>query len=193
MANLLGEIEMFPTLHIDLGVVNLPQTRYLDIVNLPTYDWTNKLSVLLCNVRSCRKNFLNFTCYFNDVILNYSCIILIETWLTNEFDDVFKLHGFKSFNVYRNNYGGGIRLYIRNDLTATVLHPYTFVNGVLEMLCVEITSVTNKYILCCIYHPPSSSHEINYDFIEQLSQILLNIRELGVPIVLGGDMNLKSF
>ena len=193
MVSLPTEIEIFPTLNIDLGEVNLPHCRYLDIVNLPNYDWSNKFSVLICNIRSCRKKFLDFTCYFNNVIFNYSCIILVETWLTSEYDDVFTLRGFKSFNVYRNNYGGGIRLYARDGLTVTVLHPYTFVNSVFERLCVEVTSVDNKYILCCVYHPPTSNHELNYDFIEQLYQNLVNIRELGVPIVLGGDMNLNLF
>ena len=191
MVLLPGEVETFPTWNIDLGGVNLLRCRYLDIVNLPNYDWTNKFSVLLCNIRSCRKKFLDFTCYFNNVIANYSCIILVETWLTSEFDDVFTLRGFKSFNIYRNNYGGGIRLYFRDNLAATVLHNYTFVNGVFEMLCVEVSTVANKYILCCIYHPPTSNHELNYNFIEQLHQRLVNIRELGIPIVLCGDMNLN--
>ena len=193
MASLSEETESFPTLHLDVGEVTLPQSRYLDIVNLPTYDWANKFSILLCNIRSCRKKFLDFSCYFDSILFKYSCIILVETWLTSEFDDAFALRGFKSFNVYRTNYGGGIRLYVRDNLTATILHPYTFVNDVLEMLCVEITSVTNKYILCCIYHPPTSNHVLNYNFSEQLCQKLMRLRDLGVPIVLCGDMNLNLF
>ena len=120
------EIEEYPTFHIDAEAVDLPFCNYLDIVNSPEYDWCNKFSILLCNIRSCRKIFLDFTSYFDNVISNYLCIILVETWLTNEYDDLFIIYGFKSYNAYRDNYGGGIRLYVKDALCATILSPYTF-------------------------------------------------------------------
>ena len=187
------EIEEYPTFHIDTEAVDLPFCNYLDIVNSPAYDWCNKFSILLCNIRSCRKNFLDFTSYFDNVISNYLCIILVETWLTNEYDDLFILHGFKSYNAYRDNYGGGICLYVKDALCATILSPYTFVNDNCEMLCVQMTCDNNKFVLCCIYHPPTSDHARNYDFIDHIYQILIAVRCLGLPVVLAGDMNLNLF
>ena len=51
------EIEEYPTFHIDAEAVDLPFRNYLDIVNSPEYDWRNKFSILLCNIRSHRKIF----------------------------------------------------------------------------------------------------------------------------------------
>ena len=187
------QTEGFPSVHLDVGPIDLPQCNYLDIANLTSYDWTNKFSVLLCNIRSCRKNFLDFTSYYDSILLNYSCIILVETWLTKEYEELFSLCGFRSFNVYRKNDGGGIRLYVRDTFNATILSPYTFITDICEMLCVEVTSECSKYILCCIYHPPTSDHVLNYDFIDLIFQKLVSIRDLGVPIVLAGDMNLNLF
>ena len=149
------EIEEYPTFHIDAESVDLPFCNYLDIANSPEYDWCNKFSILLCNIRSCRKNFLDITSYFDNVISNYLCIILVETWLTNEYDGLFILHYFKSYNAYCDNYVGGIRLYVKNALCATILSPYTFVNDNCEMLCVQMTCDNNKF--CVVLHL-SSSH-----------------------------------
>ena len=187
------QIEEYPIFHIDVEAVDLPFCNYLDIVNSLEYDWCNTFSILLCNIRSCRKNFLDFTSYFDNVISNYLCIILVETLLTNEYDDLFTLRSFKSYNAYRDNYGGGIHLYVKDALCATILSPYTFVNDNCEMLCVQMTCDNNKFVLCCIYHPPTSDHARNYDFIDHIYQILMAVRCLGLPVVLVGDMNLNLF
>ena len=186
-------IEGYPNYHPGIGTDHLPQCRFLDIVNVPDYDWCNKFSILLCNIRSCRKNFLDFTSYFNDVLLNYECIILVETWLNSECNDLFTIQGYVSYNIYRNNYGGGVRLYVKNTVNVVILAPYTFINDVCEMLSVEVTLGSNKFALCCVYHPPTADHGLNNNFIDQMHQSLMSIRDLGLPLVLGGDLNLNLF
>ena len=113
--------------------------------------------------------------------------------LTNEYDDLFTLRGFKSYNAYHDNYGGGLCLYVKDALCATILSPYTFVNDNCEMLCVQMTCDNNRFVLCCIYHPHTSDHARNYDFIDHIYQILMAVRCLGLPVVLAGDMNLNLF
>ena len=144
MENEEKEIEEHPTYHPGIGTDHLPQCRFLDIVNVLDYDWRNKFSILLCNIRSCRKNFLDFTSYFNDVLLNYDCIILVETWLNSDCDDLFTINGYESFNIYRNNYGGGVRLYVKNTFNSVVLSPYTFVKLLalrLPLVLIKLTYV----------------------------------------------------
>ena len=107
-----NEFQNFPRLNLDIDNTNIPHCQYLDIVNVSHLEWTNKFSLILCNIRSCRKNFTNFTSYFNDIIHKYSCIILVETWLTAAYDNLFSVNGYKTFDSYRCPYGGGIRLYV---------------------------------------------------------------------------------
>ena len=188
-----NENDEFPRLDLDIGIVDLPHCRYLDIVNCSSYNWSNNISILLCNIRSCRRNFLDFTSYFNDVLFNYSCIILIETWLSNECENVFRINGYRFIDLYRNNYGGGIRLYTKETLNVNVLQEYFLITDVTEMIVTEISTLGNKFLLCCVYHPPTSDHGLNYEFIDQFKDKLASLRSLGIPIVVGGDFNLNLF
>ena len=43
----------------------------------------------------------------------FSSIAFTETWLTADRDKAFSLPGFYSVNIYRNQYGGGLRLNIK--------------------------------------------------------------------------------
>ena len=51
----------------------------------------------------------------------FSCIILTETWLTPEVDNVFSIPGFYHYNLYRDRNGGGIKLYIGNNIQTRLL------------------------------------------------------------------------
>ena len=179
------ENDDFPTFDLEIGATNLPYCRYLDIVNEPFYEWMNNVSISLCNIRSCRKNFLDFICYFSNVLFNYSCIVLVKTWLTQEYENVFFINGYKSFDVFRNNYGGGIRLYVKESINVSILQQFTITNDVIELLTAEICTLDNKFLLCCVYHPPSSEHGFNYEFIEQFRQTLTLLRSMSIPIVVG--------
>lgn len=187
------EIPNFPRLNLDLDNANLPHCRYLDIANVPLHESGNELSLMLCNIRSCRKNFNNFTCHFNDVIHNYSCIIFVETWLTDVYNNLFSVRGYKTFDSYRCQYGGGIRLYVKDTYNTVVLSEFCIVNAVCEMLTVEISSMHNRFVLCCIYHPPTSDHGINYEFIELVCQKFTLLCNMGVLVIVGGDFNLNLF
>ena len=66
-------------------------------------------------------------------------------------------------------------------------------NNVCEMLTVEISFMNNRIVLCCIYHPPSADHGLNYEFIEVVCQKLNLLCNMGVPVIVGGDFNLNLF
>ena len=105
----------------------------------------------------------------------------------------FFINGYKSFDVFRNNYGGGIRLYVKESINVSILQQFTITNDVIELLTAEICTLDNKFLLCCVYHPPSSDHGFNYEFIEQFRQTLTLLRSMSIPIVVGGDVNLNLF
>ena len=57
-----------------------------------------------------------------------SFILLTETWLDFNFVDAFNLPGFHKFDLCRNNYGGGVRLYVRDGIHASILSDFTMSN-----------------------------------------------------------------
>ena len=67
--------------------------------------------------------------YFLSEFCNYlkmfCIIVLTETWLTGDRDKAFNISGFYSFNLYRNQFGGGLRLYVKECFRAKVLDDFT--------------------------------------------------------------------
>ena len=185
----MNNLTEFPIFQFDSDVV-LPNCRYLDISNEP-YDWHNKFSILLFNVRSCRKNFLDFETYFHDVLCKFSCIVLIETWLTDEYENVFLINGFRSFDSYRSSNGGGIRLYVKKFLDVNVLSHFNVLDDLCEMMVAEIFIADKKIVLCCLYHPPSSDHRVNNAFIDECCNVIRLLWDLACPIITCGDFNLN--
>src|SRR5678816_4318401 len=70
-----------------------------------------KLNVLALNIRSVRKNFNEFICLLKILDLDFSIIILTETWLTSNSNVGFTIPNYLSYHIYRDNYGGGISIY----------------------------------------------------------------------------------
>ena len=70
------------------------------------------LSLLTFNVRSCRRNFSSFVNFLCSLMFKFSLIMLVETWLESGTDCSFDIAGYKQVNLYRNNLGGGIKVFM---------------------------------------------------------------------------------
>ena len=90
--------------------------RYMNVEYLSNFINGVSLTILLFNIRSCNKNFDQFISTFCNYFSHFTCIILTETWLSKERDTVFHIDGFYSVDLYRNNYGGGIKIFVKKTL-----------------------------------------------------------------------------
>ena len=95
--------------------------KFYDLDNFLPFISMTSLNILMLNIRSCRKNFNMFLAYFFQFLTYFSCIILTETWLTEEQDNVFTIPGFYHYNIYRDHIGGGIKMFIKNGIQAKIL------------------------------------------------------------------------
>ena len=150
-------------------------------------------NVFMLNIRSCKKNFNMFLAYFSQFLAYFSCIILTETWLIAEQDNVFTVPGFYHYNVYRDHRGGGIKIFIKNGIQTKILKDYTLLNEYFEMLSVELLVNCKRVILCAIYHPPTSSHINNNAFVYSFISLLRELSRQKLPLVVCGDFNLNLF
>ena len=128
----------YSTFKLDVDNFNLPQCTYVDINNISVISCNDSFSLLIFNIRSYRKNFLEFTCNFQSYFSFYSCIAFVETWLTQDFDNLFIIPEFQFYSTHRSNFGGGIRLYCRSDLNVKLLSDFTFVNVYFLSSCLLI-------------------------------------------------------
>ena len=85
-----------------------------------------------------------------DIIISQSN--LDDTFPTSQFViDSFR----EPFRLDRTRNGDGILLYVKNNITTTLLTNYTLLEDI-EALFVEIVRVKIKWLFCCSYNPHKS-------------------------------------
>ena len=181
----------FPVFTLDVDDWTPPNCRYADVENITDAVYITSFGILMINIRSCKKNFNSFMAHFNNILAFFSCIIFTETWLTSDLDNIYHIPGFYSCNLYRDHYGGGIKLYIRNGIKSRLLKDYTFINDLFEMLSVELLFGDRKAILTAIYHPPTPFIARNYAFIDSLVSYIRYFMQLNIPVIVAGDFNVN--
>ena len=164
---------------------------YLNVDDLSPYICCLSLSICMLNIRSCKKNFDDFMANFCDYVNTFSCIIFTETWLTEDRDKIFDIPGFYCHNLYRNQYGGGIKLYMKNCIKSRILKDFTIINNLCEILTVELILCDCKFLLMMVYHPPTPFPVKNVEFVDLFTLHLRNLIELKIPLIIAGDMNLN--
>ena len=159
--------------------------RYTDVDVFCNYNVNSFFNIIMFNIRSLRKSFAQFLAYFSYMFVLFSYILLTEIWLDNDSADTFVLPGFHKIDLCRNNYGGGDRLFVRDDISASVLSDFTLINDFIEILTVECLVNGVKFIVSLIYHSPTASHVINNMFVEHLSSLLSQLKTKHLPLIVG--------
>ena len=151
---------------------------------------STNFSIFTMNIRSCRKNYASLISFLKTSMLNFTIIVLVETWLSESTDVGFLLEGYKQLNVYRNNHGGGIKVLYKDFLSVKVLNDFTYVNNVLEILTFYVYNNSFKYLLCAVYRPPSYNPiEFQNVFFNQVLG-MLSPRDDAIIV---GDLNINLY
>ena len=147
-------------------------------------------SLLQMNIRSCKKNFSQLQLLLSSLLFKFTIIILTETWLSKSTDLLCELDGYKSVATYRDNHGGGIKLFIRDFLSVSVIDEMSFIGDLFESLTCEVFTSSSKYIISCIYRPPHTSiSQFNKSFQENILSKLTVTRST----IICGDFNINLF
>ena len=127
-----------PVFTPDLENYVAPKCNYIDVDELYPYVRGLSLSILLLNICSLKCNFIVFLSKFYNYINMITFIVLTETWITLDRDKAFNIPGFYSLNLYRDQYGGGLRLYVKNCFKGKILSEFTVLDDFYEILTVEL-------------------------------------------------------
>ena len=92
--------------------------------------------------------------------------------------------GYKCLHKDRNIFGGGLCLYINEDIPSKQIHT-KLLEG-LESICIEMNLRKRKRLVIGIYKPPQSCSKM---FIEKLSNQLNDLHTSCDNILLLGDFN----
>ena len=97
-------------------------------------------------------------------------LVLCETKLDTTFPErQFLLTGFKkTYRLDRNKHGGGVMIYVRDDIPSVELKKHTFSKKI-EAIFVEINLRKNKFLLVGTYHSTHPDYGLNdSDYFEQI-------------------------
>ena len=94
----------------------------------------------------------NFDLLANQIIGNVDVLVTFETKLYASFPiDQFKILDFSTpFRTDRNQYGGGLLVFVREDIPAKHLSSE---NTPIEGIYVELNFRKKNWLLCCTYNP----------------------------------------
>ena len=149
-----------------------------------TSSLLSKRSFVLChfNAQSLVEHCDDVKYYLGDALPH--AIAISESWLKPSLPN--KIVALSGYRIYRNDRtkkrGGGVCVYLRNDLQAKILCYSS--NSVIEFLFLEIHYLGNKILLGAVYKPPKPS----CDFSE-LYSILSSLASSYTHTYITGDFN----
>ena len=183
--------DVYPEYVPDLENYIPASCTYVGVDELSTLISSLSLSIFMLNIRSCFKNFNNFLANFCNCLMSFTCMIFTETWLTPERDKIFNIPGFYCYDIYHNQYGGGMKIYLKDCIQSRILENFTVINELLEILTVELFYGGFKFILMSVYHPPSACSPKNIEFVCLFTSYLRSLLNPKLPVIVAGDVNLN--
>ena len=141
---------------------------------------TNRLILAQININSIRNKFESFVDMFND---NIDILLISETKIDSSFPNAqFSIKGYSLYRRDRNAYGGGIILYVKDDIPSKILSisPHS------ENFYIEINMRKKKWLIGCIYNPNLS---LISSQLEEIGNNLDNYMSAYDNFILLGDFN----
>ena len=144
----------------------------------------NKVILAHLNINSIRNK---FTCLKELVSDNIDVLVIQETKLDETFPErAFMIPGYKKpFRKDRNSHGGGIMVFIRDDIPSREV-PQIQGFSDLEGMFVEINLRKSKWLLFATYKPPSFSKDNYFSLVNKALDAYGSKFE---NIILMGDLN----
>ena len=144
----------------------------------------NRPIIAQLNINSLRNKFG----FLSSQITKYVDILLLsETKLNDSFPTAqFSLNGFcKPYRLDRSSNGGGILLYVRDDIPSRLLTDYKIKDN-LELFFVEVNIRKKKWLLGCSYNPHKNNISNHLHHLNKGLDVYLKSYD---NILIMGDLN----
>ena len=170
------------------GAQGIPSKRNLIAPGAPQTFLLSNIQRLITPSGRTKSKFLSDQAQQKNALL----VTVTETWLHNGVFDAEVSHDFPSYVLYRYDregwQGGGVALYLRNNLTGEVIGSED--NGVCEVLVVHVHQLNTVVIV--LYRPPDTRLSEFTPILSRLDSILSSLPDPTPNIVLMGDFNFQS-
>ena len=146
-----------------------------------------KLIFATLNINSIRNKFDELK-YL--IVGNIDVLVVTETKLDDSFPaPQFFIQGYSApYRLDRNKRGGGVLIYVREDISSKQLTKHTFNNDI-EGIFLELNLNKYKLLVCGTYHPPTQENKYYFDNISNSLDLYLRDYD---RFVLIGDFNISE-
>ena len=143
-------------------------------------------SLLHLNIRSLRKNFDEFQTLLTTASVKFTAIGITETWCNeNTPTELYNIDNYAYTHICRETTGGGVGLYVSNDVDFSIRHELCCTTPELEALFVEVHDT--KSIIGCVYRPPNISISVFQEKLESILEVIDNEKR---DVYIMGDYNI---
>ena len=124
--------------------------------SLDNFITSSEIKLLHINARSLQKNVSSITQYIDILQKSFTVIGISETWLNDMHDPLIQIPNYAIEGTYRQGKrGGGVALYIREDLVYKIRTDLTINNPDMEICFIELIDSGKASILIgIVYKPP---------------------------------------
>ena len=137
------------------------------------------------NINSLRNKFV----FAQDLIRDFDIFLILESKLDDTFpNNQFKIDHYKMFRLDRNRYGGGLVLYVNEQVPCKKLTNYE--NPIAsEIILLEFHQSKRKWLILGIYKAPNQK---DAEFLQHLSWLLDFYNTTHENIIIIGDFNMTT-
>ena len=132
----------------------------------------HELSVISLNIRSIHANMEDFMSDFMSSGAKLDILSLVESRLSDDVQELYKLPNYDMFTNNRNTRGGGNCIYVSQKYNAFEMSDFKILTSYLECLFVSFKLANKTYVMGSVYRPPGSDYA---QFMFQLEQTVQNI------------------
>ena len=132
-------------------------------------------SIAHFNCRSLKRNFENMSKFLKCFTHTFSLIGLTDTWLTNTETPLLGLPNYIFItNNRQNKCGGGVGIYLNNDLKFKRREDLEILNDCVETICAEMYFHNRNVVIIVVYRPPSKPLSTFLEGVELIMHKILN-------------------
>ena len=164
--------------------------KYYSLTEFTSLGFDNNVfSLLNYNIRSFHANGPVFQSMLNSLEHDFKCVVLSETWNTENNLELCKMDQFNGFHTFRqNSRGGGISVFCDQTISASKCENVSRCTDDLESCAVKFNYNSLSFLILAIYRPPSGNIQ---NFTLELESILDVINLHTNTVIITGDFNLN--
>ena len=167
---------------------NIFECKYINFGdNFLHNDGTCGLSIFCLNIQSLPAKFNELLCLLHILNFSFDILVFVETWLTECRNVGYTINGYDSLHVYRDQCGGGISIYYKENITVNKINVLSGLFNTFESLFISINSDVTRLILGAIYRSGGSVDP----FLDEFRIKILSHNSLTSNSIITGDFNLN--